>query len=59
MDINSRQEQSANAFLVTVAAVAGFTAATPDIDHDRVVWTVATRLPCRPKIVIQMKGRRA
>ncbi len=58
MDINSRQEQFANAFLVTVAAVAGFTAAKPDVDNDSVDWTIASRLPRRPKIDIQMKSRR-
>ena len=58
MDINARQEQFANAFLVTVAAVAGFTAAKPDVDNDSVDWTIASRLPRRPKIDIQMKSRR-
>ena len=41
MDLNARQEQFANAFLVTVAAVAGFTAAKPDVDNDSVDWTIA------------------
>ncbi len=58
MDLNARQEQFANAFLVTVAAVAGFTATKPDVDHDSVDWTIASRLPRRPKIDIQMKSRR-
>lgn len=58
MDINARQEQFANAFLVTVAAVAGFTAARPDVDNDSVDWTLASRLPRRPKIDVQMKSRR-
>lgn len=58
MDINARQEQFANAFLVTVAAVAGFTASKPDVDNDSVDWTIASRLPRRPKIDIQMKSRR-
>jgi hypothetical protein len=59
MDLNARQEQFANAFLVAVAAVAGFTAAKPDVDNDSVDWTIASRLPRRPKIDIQMKSRRA
>ncbi len=58
MDLNARQEQSANAFLVTVAAVADFTAAKPDVDNDSVDWTIASRLPRRPKIDIQMKSWR-
>jgi hypothetical protein len=58
MDINARQEQFANAFLVTVAAVAGFTVAKSDVDHDSMDWTIASRLPHRPKIDIQMKSRR-
>ena len=58
MDINARQEQFANAFLVTIAAVAGFTAAKPDVDNDSVDWTIASRLPRRPKIDFQMKSRR-
>ena len=49
MDINARQEQFANAFLVTVAAVAGFTAAKPDVDNDSADSTIASRLPRRPK----------
>jgi hypothetical protein len=58
MDLNARQEQFANAFLVTIAAVAGFTVTKPDVDHDSVDWTIASRLPRRPKIDIQMKSRR-
>jgi hypothetical protein len=58
MDLNARQEQFANAFLVTVAAVAGFTAAKPLVDNDSIDWTVSSRLPRRPKIDIQMKSRR-
>jgi hypothetical protein len=58
MDINARQEQFANAFLVTIAAVAGFSAAKPDVDNDSVDWTVASRPSRRPKIDIQMKSRR-
>ena len=49
MDINARQEQFANAFLVTVAAVAGFTVAKPDVDNDSVDWTIASRLPVARK----------
>jgi len=56
--LSTRQEQFSNAFLVTVAAVAGFTAAKPDVDNDSVDWTIASRLPRRPKIDIQMKSRR-
>jgi hypothetical protein len=41
-----------------VAAVAGFTAAKPAVDHDSVDWTISSRLPRRPKIDIQMKSRR-
>jgi len=55
MDIYARREQFANAFLLTVAAVAGFSAAKPDVDNDSVDWTIASRLPRRPKIDIQMK----
>lgn len=58
MDLNARQEQFANAFLITVAAVAGFTAAKPDVDHDSIDWTIASRMSRRPKIDIQMKSRR-
>jgi hypothetical protein len=58
MDINARQEQFADAFLLAVAAVAGFTAAKPAVDHDSVDWTISSRLPRRPKIDIQMKSRR-
>lgn len=58
MDINQRQEQFANAFLVSVAAVAGFAASKPDVDDDSVDWTISSRLSRRPKIDIQMKSRR-
>jgi hypothetical protein len=53
MDIYARREQFANAFLLTVAAVAGFSAAKPDVDNDSVDWTIASRLPRRPKIDIR------
>jgi hypothetical protein len=58
MEINQRQEQFANAFLLSVAAVAGFTAAKPDVDNDSIDWTISSRLPRRPKIDIQMKSYR-
>jgi hypothetical protein len=58
MDLNQRQEQFANAFLLAVSAVAGFTATKPPVDNDSVDWTIASRLPRRPKIDVQMKSRR-
>lgn len=58
MDINQRQEQFANAFLLAVSAVAGFSATKPPVDNDSVDWTIASRLPRRPKIDVQMKSRR-
>jgi len=57
MDLNKRQEQFADAFLLAVAAVAGFQAMKPPVDNDSVDWTIASRLPRRPKIDIQMKSR--
>lgn len=57
MDINKRQEQFADAFLLAVAAVAGFQAMKPPVDNDSVDWTIASRLPRRPKIDVQMKSR--
>jgi hypothetical protein len=54
MDINARQEQFANAFLITVAAVAGFAAAKPDVDNDSVDWTIASRLPRRQRFSMRV-----
>lgn len=59
MDLNARQEQFGNAFLLAVAAVAGFAAAKPGTDHDSIDWTLSSRLPRRPKLDIQMKSTRA
>lgn len=59
MDLNKRQEQFADAFLLAVAAVAGFQAMKPPVDNDSVDWTIASRLPRRPKIDVQMKSRGA
>jgi hypothetical protein len=58
MDINARQEQFANAFLLAVAAAAGFAAAKPGTDNDSIDWTLSCRLPRRPKLDVQMKSTR-
>jgi hypothetical protein len=58
MDRNARQEQFGNAFLLALAAVAGFAAAKPGTDHDSIDWTLSSRLPRRPKLDIQMKSTR-
>ncbi len=56
MDTSHRQEQFANAFLLAVSAVAGFSTAKPTVDNDSVDFTISSRLPRRPKIDIQMKS---
>lgn len=58
MDINARQEQFGNAFLLALAAVAGFAAAKPGTDNDSIDWTLSSRLPRRPKLDVQMKTTR-
>jgi len=49
MGINARQEQFADAFLITVAAVAGFIATKPPVDARSVGFTAVRLLgfPCR------------
>ena len=58
MDLNARQEQFGNAFLLAVAAVAGFAAAKLGTDNDSIDWTLSSRLPRRPKLDVQMKNTR-
>jgi hypothetical protein len=55
MSISAQQESFGNAFLTTVAAIAGCACAKPETDNDSIDWTLSCRLPRRPKIDVQIK----
>jgi hypothetical protein len=41
MDLNTQKEQFSNAFIVAVAAAAGFTTGQWDVDDDSIDWQIA------------------
>ena len=54
--VTAAQEQFSKAFIMAVASVAGCAAAEPRPDDDSVDWTLSCRLPCRPKLDLQVKS---
>lgn len=58
MDLNARQEQFGNAFLLAVAAAAGFAAAKSGTNNDSIDWTLSSRLRRRLKLDVQMMSTR-
>ena len=55
MDLNARKEQFSNAYILSVAAVAGCSISKPSVDNDSIDWTISNRLPKRPKLDVQLK----
>lgn len=55
MDPNAQKEQFSNAYVLSIAAVAGCSVSKPSVDHDSIDWTISNRLPKRPKLDIQLK----
>ena len=51
----SHHECFGDAFLMALSATAGFAISSRRPDDDSIDWTVSCRLPCRPKLDIQMK----
>jgi len=59
MDIAQQKEQFSNAYLLAVAAAAGYTLARPSVDDDSVDWVImaggANGTPRRPRLDAQLK----
>jgi hypothetical protein len=59
MDIAQRKEQFSRAYVRAVAAVAGFSVATPEVDDESIDMALSGRsvegVPCRPRIELQLK----
>jgi hypothetical protein len=55
MDQGAQKEQFSNAFLLSVAAVAGCSVSKPSVDDDSIDWTISNRLPKKPKLDVQLK----
>jgi hypothetical protein len=55
MDLSAQKEQFSNAFLLSIAAVAGCSVSKPSVDNDSIDWTISNRLAKRPKLDVQLK----